>query len=217
MHPPKDQNYYKHAKVKFLAMLPSLKGRFLEIGCGEGATLEYIKSSGADYVAGVDVNAEAIAQAAKRNIDLALAANVETDDLPFSAGEFDVIILADVLEHLVDPWETLKKITAYLKDDGHVLVSIPNIRHYRVVRDLVLYGKWEYQEDGILDNTHLRFFTLKETKKLMESAGLIISRLGFRIHAGTIMKLTNVLLLGCMRHFLVFQYHILATKNTGNP
>ncbi len=212
MNPPKDLNYYKHAKIKFLDMLPSLKGRFLEIGCGEGATLEYIKSAGGDFVAGVDINADAIAAAAGRGLDFTLAADAERDELPFSPREFDVIILADVLEHMVEPWETLKKITGYLKDDGHVLISIPNVRHYRVVRDLVLHDKWEYEDSGILDSTHVRFFTLKETKKLLEFAGLTISRLGWRIHASSLMKLMNVMLLNSLRPFLVFQYHILAVK-----
>ena len=212
MNLPKDRNYYKHAKIKFLDMLPSLKGRFLEIGCGEGATLEYVKSAGADFVAGVDINADAIAAAAGRGLDFLLAADAERDELPFSPREFDVIILADVLEHMVEPWETLKKMTGYLKDDGHVLISIPNVRHYRVVRDLVLHDKWEYEDSGILDSTHVRFFTLKETKKLLEFAGLAISRLGWRIHAGSLMKLMNVMLLNSLRPFLVFQYHILAVK-----
>lgn len=212
MNLEKDQNYYKHAKVKFLEMLPSLKGRFLEVGCGEGATLEYLKSAGADFVAGVDINAGAIRAGAQRGLDLMLAADVEKDELPFAAREFDVIILADVLEHLREPWEALKKITGYLKDDGHVLISIPNVRHYRVVRDLVFHDKWEYEDSGILDSSHMRFFTLRETKKLLEYAGLDISRLGWRIHAGSIMKLMNIILLNSLRPFLVFQYHILAVK-----
>ncbi len=216
MNLQKDQNYYKHAKIKFLEMLPSLKGRFLEVGCGEGSTLEYIRSRGADYVAGVDINAEAIAAAAGRGLDLSLAADVEKDALPFSPREFDVIILADVLEHLVEPWETLKKLAGYLKDDGYVLISMPNVRHYRVVRDLVLHDKWEYEDSGILDSTHMRFFTLKETKKLLDFAGLDISRLGWRIHAGSLMKLMNAMLFNSLRPFLVFQYHILAVKKGTN-
>ncbi len=212
MNLKKDPNYYKHAKIKLLEMLPSLKGRFLEIGCGEGATLEYLRAAGADFVAGVDINAEAIRAAGHKDLDLALAADIERDELPFSTREFDVIILADVLEHLVEPWEALRTISGYLKDNGHLLISIPNVRHYRVVRDLVFRDKWEYEDSGILDSTHMRFFTLKETKKLLEYAGLEISRLKWKIRANNSLKILNTISLNRLRPFLIFQYHILAVK-----
>jgi hypothetical protein len=103
-------------------------------------------------------------------------------------------------------------LATYLKDDGHALLSIPNVRHYRVSRDLILRGEWAYTDSGILDNTHLRFFTLKEIEKLLEHAGLEIAELGWKVHAGTVAKVLNVLLLNSLRPFLIFQYHILARK-----
>lgn len=208
----KDRSYYGHAKTKLVKMLPTLQGRFLEIGCGEGATLEYLKSAGASFVAGVDINEEAIAVAATRGLDLSLAADVEKNGLPFKECEFDALIMADVLEHLVEPWETLRRLSGYLKNDGYVLISIPNVRHYRVLRDLVLRDEWSYGESGILDSTHLRFFTLKEVEKLLRYAGLEIARLERKIHASAMVKFFNILLLNSLRPFLVFQYEVLAKK-----
>jgi methionine biosynthesis protein MetW len=212
MHFLKDEKYYSFAKTELINLLPSVRGRFLEIGCGEGATLEYVKRLGASYVAGVDICADAIDGASRRGLDVAIAADIEKDELPFSDKEFDCIIMADVLEHLVDPWDTLKRLAACMKDDGYMLLSIPNVRYYRVLRDLILFGEWAYSDSGVLDNTHLRFFTLKEIKKLLEQAGLEISNLGWKIHAGGMTKALNALLLNSLRPFLIFQYHVLAKR-----
>jgi len=208
----KDEKYYSFAKTELINLLPSVRGRFLEIGCGEGATLEYVKTLGASYVVGVDICADAIEAAARRGLNVAIAADIEKDELPFSDKEFDCIIMADVLEHLVNPWETLKRIAACVKDDGYVLLSIPNGRYYRVLGDLIFRGEWTYKDSGILDSTHLRFFTLKEIKKLLEHAGLEISNLGWKIHAGGMVKALNALLLNGLQPFLIFQYHVLAKR-----
>jgi methionine biosynthesis protein MetW len=210
----KDEKYYSFAKSELVKLLPSANGRFLEIGCGEGATLEYVKALGASYTAGVDISADAIAVASRRGLDVALAADVEKDALPFLEKEFDCVIVADVLEHLVNPWDTLKRLVSYVKDDGHVLLSVPNIRYYRVLRDLVLHGAWTYSDSGILDSTHLRFFTLKEIQKLLEHAGLDMLKLDWKIHAGRVAKAVNAFFVDSLRSFLIFQYHILAKKRT---
>lgn len=83
---------------------------------------------------------------------------------------FDYIICADILEHLSDPWVILNKIHKWLKDDGKIIVTLPNIRNYRILKDLVFLGKWEYKESGILDKTHLRFFTKSSFSKALSRA-----------------------------------------------
>ena len=93
-------------------------------------------------------------------------------ELPLDYPEdfFDYVITADVLEHLVDPWRVVANIRPHLKDGGKVIASIPNIMHVSVMRDL-LNGRFRYQEAGILDRTHLRFFTLNEIDSLFAGAG----------------------------------------------
>lgn len=208
----KKKEYYSHARTDLIDMLPFIRGRFLEIGCGAGGTLEYLKSKGASYVAGIDINREAIDLASQRGLDFVLVANVEKNELPFKEKEFDCIILADILEHLYDPWDVLKKMTRYLKDDGYVLLSIPNIKQYQILMRLIFYNEWSYCEEGILDNTHIRFFTLKEIKRLLDLAALKIAELRWVAASGRKVKILNTLLFNKLQSFRTVQYYILAHK-----
>lgn len=141
----------------------------LEIGCACGATLLKIKS---DYpqakLYGIELNEQA-ALSAKLFADV-IAADIEKTTLPYEEEYFDYVILADILEHLTDPWKALENIRPHLKAGGQILASIPNVMHFSVLRNL-LQGNWTYEEAGILDKTHLRFFTLNEIKKLFTSTG----------------------------------------------
>lgn len=141
----------------------------LEIGCAGGATLLKIKDIYKNAnVYGVDINKDVTKVSSK--ILNTQVLNIEKEKLNFSEKFFDFIILPDVLEHLVDPWETLKNIKKYLKDDGEIIASIPNVMHISVIDDL-LRGQWNYVDAGILDVTHLRFFTLDSIKRMFGYAG----------------------------------------------
>ena len=94
--------------------------------------------------------------------------NVEDDIDLFPGKVFDLILILDTLEHLLTPWNFLKKIKSKLSDNGSIVISIPNIRHYSIIINLFIKGEWEYEESGILDNTHLRFFTKKSLFKIFE-------------------------------------------------
>ena len=83
----------------------------------------------------------------------------------------DCLIFGDVLEHMVDPWSVLARLSGWVRDGGQVLACIPNVQHYSVIVDL-LRGSWRYQEEGLLDRTHLRFFTLEGIQELFARAGL---------------------------------------------
>ncbi len=98
------------------------------------------------------------------------------DDLPDNS-HYDCVVLNDVLEHVVDPWSMLATAVNRLTPGGHIVASIPNVRHYIVVRDLLLRGRWEYADWGVLDRTHLRFFTRSSIAKLFTGAGLEIETL----------------------------------------
>jgi len=208
----KSKKYYNFTRTELIEMLPFLCGRFLEIGCGAGGTLEYLKSKGASYVAGIDINKEAIEIASKRGLDFVMVADVEKDELPFKDREFDCIILADVIEHFYNPWDTLKKITHHLKNEGFILMSIPNIKYYKVLMSLILRDEWTYSEAGILDNTHIRFFTLKEIKKLLDYAGLKIVEIRWNASTGRKFRIINALLFNKLSSFSIVQYYIAVTK-----
>jgi len=84
--------------------------------------------------------------------------------------DFDLVIISDVLEHVTCPQVVLEEIKSYLRQQSHVLVSLPNIAHFRM-RLHLLRGRFDYTDEGILDKTHLRFYTLRTARELIESCG----------------------------------------------
>ncbi|WP_234119662.1 glycosyltransferase [Clostridium hydrogenum] len=151
--------------------------RVLEVGCACGATLLEIKNRYRNAeIYGIELNENA-ADIGKLIADIK-AENIENENLNYEENYFDYIIFADVLEHLYDPWKVLNNIKKYLKEDGKILTSIPNVMHYSVIRNL-LNGNWTYEDAGILDRTHVRFFTLNEIGKMFIEAGYEIKEINF--------------------------------------
>ena len=144
----------------------------LDVGCACGTNLMWLKYHNPNArLQGIELN-ENSASIAKWFGDIE-AFDVETLEREEWKEAFDYIILADIVEHLRDPWSFLKKMRGYLKPDGRVIVSIPNVCHVSNLWDM-LHGDWEYEEAGILDRTHLRFFTRKSFSECLEQAGLQI-------------------------------------------
>jgi GT2 family glycosyltransferase/ubiquinone/menaquinone biosynthesis C-methylase UbiE len=143
--------------------------RVLEIGCACGATLLELKNWYPNAeLHGIELNLHAAAIGSL--VANVRSGNIETMDLELPFEYFDYIIFCDVLEHLVEPWNVLRNVKPYLKKNGKVLASIPNIAHHSIIRDL-LKGKWTYTDKGLLDITHLRFFTREGIVHLFSYAG----------------------------------------------
>lgn len=141
----------------------------LEVGCACGATLLAIKNRYPySNLYGIEFN-EGSASIAKKFASVT-AENIENSQLSYDKKFFDYIIFADVLEHLYNPQKVLENIKEYLKDDGYILASIPNVMHYSVIQQLI-NGSWTYEDAGILDKTHIRFFTKNEIIKLFSNSG----------------------------------------------
>ena len=152
--------------------------RVLDVGCGIGLNGLYARQRGAEVV-GIEI-AEATKAQAERVLHKVVPADIESDASceKWLAGErFDLILFGDVLEHTVDPRAVLERMTRYLTDEGHVIVSLPNIAAW-TVRLALLRGRFDYEKSGILDDTHLRFFTRASSARLVESAGLEVLRIG---------------------------------------
>jgi methionine biosynthesis protein MetW len=149
--------------------------RILDVGCGTGALAESIKSRLAVEVVGIEPNAERAAIAKNRGLNV--FQGVLSDEFLAEYGLFDVIIFADVLEHLADPGEMLLLAKRGLAPGGAIIVSVPNVAHWFVRWDL-LRGRFDYRETGIMDATHLRWFT-------RESLSAWLRRMGFQITACT--------------------------------
>ena len=145
--------------------------RVLEIGCAVGALAAHCqKDRTGTYWVGVEPTKAAIVYARQR-LDEVYNCSVEAFENESYAESFDLVVLGDVLEHLEDPWSQLKRLVGFLKIGGSVVASIPNVNHWGV-HHMLLRGRFTYQEHGIMDRTHLRFFTIAEIGELFEQAGL---------------------------------------------
>jgi 2-polyprenyl-3-methyl-5-hydroxy-6-metoxy-1,4-benzoquinol methylase len=138
--------------------------RILDVGAASGYLGKIWRGRG-HYVAGIEYDA-AVAEKARQYYDAFQVADVETFAFPYRR-EFDYIVFADVLEHLRDPAAVLRRCIPALKDSGKIIISVPNIANW-VIRLSLLLGKFDYMEKGILDRTHLRFFTLRSLKQMMD-------------------------------------------------
>jgi len=150
--------------------------RVLEVGCGKGFVSERLKQQGC-IVTGIELNEEH-AKRAERFCERLVVGNVESMKLDFKPNSFDVLLFGDVLEHLHNPEKVLRKLKASLNDNGLIVASIPNIGNWKIRLGLLL-GKFDYQDWGILDRTHLHFFTGKTARQLLEKAGYRIVKKEF--------------------------------------
>ena len=189
----------------------------LELGCAMGSTLNRIKRLWPyANVQGIEYD-KAVVRVAENMGDI-IQGDVETMVIPYSKGQFDYIICADVLEHLRDPQGALKRFAPYLKNDGHFIISLPNIRHYAVIMMLALEGRFDYSADGILDATHLRFFTRDTAKEMIEGAGLSVVNIqrnynGHPEDNEYIATLRQSFDVHDPEELKVFQYYFVAKKN----
>ncbi|OMC77570.1 hypothetical protein BK125_13670 [Paenibacillus odorifer] len=213
--------YSQHIRFDVLNMIqdsPDTELVILEVGCACGGTLLEVKNRYKNStVFGIEINKEA-AEVSSLIADVSTV-NIEKEALPYQENTFDYIILADVLEHLVDPWSVLEKLRKSLKPSGRILISIPNIMHHSVIQGL-LNGFWTYTDAGILDKTHMRFFTLYELKKMIISTGYKIDHLsGNSIGSSKdsedfVRKLLTINDNDALKdQFNVYQYLISASKN----
>jgi SAM-dependent methyltransferase len=188
----KTQDYYRNPRPEMLEFVPSAAKTLLDVGCGGGAFGAAIKRRGAE-VWGIEPT-HAATQAAER-LDRVIQRPIEQVADVVPANYFDCIVFNDVLEHLVDPWTVLRVASTWLAADGVVVASIPNIRHLQELRALVLSRQWRYTDEGILDFTHLRFFTIRSIPEFFSSCGYDTLRIqGINSgHVGWKFHLLNVL------------------------
>jgi 2-polyprenyl-3-methyl-5-hydroxy-6-metoxy-1,4-benzoquinol methylase len=207
----KPEDYYVKTRDELLALLPksSTLKRVLDLGCGSGATGQRLKEKyGAQYVVGVELE-PVVAREAERVLDEVIVSDIDEIDLRSLSGDFDLIVLADILEHLRDPWAVLDRLRVLLKPGGYMLASLPNVQHWRTVMKL-LGGEWHYRSGGTLDITHLRFFTADTMRRLFEGADLRIvkriSKMGWEV------KVLDQLTFGLLRGFFTYQFLFLVQK-----
>lgn len=198
------EDYYQHTRREIAPLLPATASRILEVGAGAGGTLKWIKSIylQAETTA-VELNPK-LRNELEANADLVLIGAID-ETLPLLKS-YDLILLLDVIEHLPDSGETLKGLVQRLKPGGRVIVSVPNVAHLSVSLPLLLKRRFTYQESGILDKTHVRFFVEDTAVKLLNDAGLVVTSGLISGLQGPKSRLVDLLSFGLLRHHLAKQY-----------
>jgi 2-polyprenyl-3-methyl-5-hydroxy-6-metoxy-1,4-benzoquinol methylase len=170
---PRDLEYFGCARPELLSLIPGTARKVLDVGCGTGRLGETLKARQAAEVVGIEYD-ERAADSARRRLDRVVVSDVEAlaaDGFP--ADTFDVVVCGDVLEHLREPGQFLRRVRDWLQPEGQLIASIPNVRHHSVVNAL-LAGNWTYETAGLLDRTHLRFFTRRTIGDLFHLAGFAV-------------------------------------------
>jgi 2-polyprenyl-3-methyl-5-hydroxy-6-metoxy-1,4-benzoquinol methylase len=173
-------SYYRNVRPEIAGRVPLGTDTVLDVGCGAGSLgAHLIASQRARRVVGIEVVESAAREAASR-LDSVIVADLNVTSVDealsgFAQPSFDCIVCADVLEHLTAPWGVLASLTRYLKLGGTIIVSVPNVRHWSVWMPLVFKGSWDYRDDGIMDRTHLRFFTPKTAREMCLRSGLSVA------------------------------------------
>lgn len=166
------------ADAQMAGMIGSGK-KVLEIGCATGYVGKYLKEKRQCRVSGVELNPDAAAMARQHYEKVVIGDAAALQIYDQFSEKFDVILCSNVLEHLTDPAATLARLKKLLAPDGYFVIALPNIAHWSI-RLKLLFGNFNYTEGGgILDNTHLKFFTLKTAEQLLKNAGLKIERWSF--------------------------------------
>lgn len=219
MYSTKPASYYAGANPYLFKHVQDGWREVLDVGCSAGGLGALMKDKGI-RVSGIEGYPEAAAKA-RRKLDHVLTGSIETLPLPYRPGQFDCIVFGDVLEHLVDPWAVLGKVRPFLQDKGTVLASIPNVGHMSVLAPL-LAGRFAYEDQGLMDRTHLRFFTRTEIVLMFESCGYRIREIervhvAFEVYRALMVELAAV----CLKHGLgsslaeegnAYQYVIVAER-----
>lgn len=174
--PADNGQYYSFERPEVCECVPGTAKTILDVGCASGRLGAALKKRQDCFVVGVEYEPE-IANKAKYLLDDVIVGDIEEKIDVLPSAYFDCIVLADVLEHLRFPEAVLQKLNRTLKDTGTIVASIPNVRHWSVLRPL-LEGDWNYEDAGILDRTHLRFFTRKSILKIFADSGYAIT--GFK-------------------------------------
>jgi 2-polyprenyl-3-methyl-5-hydroxy-6-metoxy-1,4-benzoquinol methylase len=159
-----------------LAFVPPAARSVLDVGCGPGGFGQSLRRQDPSReLWAVEVDEEAAAGAARFYDRLVVGA---FPDALAGGRTFDCVVFNDVLEHTADPWGVLRSTVALLAPGGVVVASIPNVRNISVVLDLVVRGNWTYRDIGILDRTHLRFFTSRSIRALFAESGFAVEQMG---------------------------------------
>ncbi|OGU15590.1 MAG: hypothetical protein A2X61_03210 [Ignavibacteria bacterium GWB2_35_12] len=209
----KTDSYYEGERREMLEFIPAECRRILEVGCGAGKFGYSLKLRSKSEVWGIEMN-EKQADKAKQLLDKVICRGLETNLKDLEDGYFDCIVFNDVLEHIAYPNDVLIDLKAKLTEKGFIVASIPNVRYIINLKELLWNRDWRYRNEGILDNTHLRFFTKKSIIRIFDECGYEIVKIkginpyGRKLFFG----IFNILTLGFFSDSKYLQYGCLVRK-----
>lgn len=172
----KPKCYYNGDRKEMLQFVPKDVLKIIEIGCGYGVFASSLKTERKAVVWGIELSKKA-AEEASVKLDKVVIGDIENDNIALPKNYFDCIIFNDVLEHLKNPWVVLEKVKDYLIDGGYIVASVPNVRYFYNIKNLIKHKEWNYVDQGILDKTHLRFFTYKTIRDMFQICGYKIIKM----------------------------------------
>ena len=207
-HFGKAETYYTQDRADLRELIPRDVRSILDVGCGAGQTWAD-RPSQIERIAGIERSAEAAAKAA-RILDDVIVGDVDMGLDKLEGQRFDLIWCADILEHLMDPWATLRRLTGLMSPSGTLIASIPNITYFKVLRGLKR-GRFEYKDRGILDRDHLRFFTRSTVIGLAEQARLRVIKLDGRVSANALRRVLYRLAGRTVADRLIRQWYLVAS------
>ena len=207
--------YHSHERPQMRRHVPVAARRVLDVGCGDGAFAAGLRAERRETgqqleIWGLELSPEAAARARER-LDHVLCGPAEAQVAELPAAHFDCIVLNDVLEHLAWPEDLLRGLHRTLAPGGRLVASIPNVRHFPHVWNLAVHGDWEYRDEGILDRTHLRFFTRASMRTLFARAGFrLVTQEGINPTGSWRWRLFDLLTLGRARDMRYLQFACVA-------
>lgn len=172
----KPHDYFTQSRAEMIPFVPETAKKIIDIGCGKGELGEQVKAARQAEVWGLEID-PASAKVAETRLDKVLTGDIVALLPQLPDNYFDVIIFCDVLEHIVDPFSLLNEIKKKLTPGGVVVCSIPNMRYLLTLKALLINKDWHYTHEGVLDKTHLRFFTQKSIRDTFEALGFEIKTL----------------------------------------
>ncbi len=182
-----ESEYHNFANPRLLELFDHPPRVLLDVGCAAGQLGALVKQRhpGARVV-GIELN-RAAAASARQRIDFVLEGKFEDVDLAqagIAPGALDTVVVADVLEHMYDPWRAMAALKRQLSPDAQVIASIPNTRNLGLMKNVFDGGTWRYEAGGLLDITHIRFFTLADIKAFFEQTGYRVEHVEYFLQAG---------------------------------
>jgi len=215
----KDRQYYAQNRDEMLKYIPSDTKSILDVGCSSGVFGRAVKEHYGSIVWGIEPDEKAARQAESLLDKVYNTVFDETIDL--NGQKFDCIVFNDVLEHLVNPVAALELCKSHLTDKGTLVCSIPNIRFFDAVYQIVINKDFPQTDSGIFDKTHLRFFTKKSIIRMFKEVGYEISMIeginsikGLNLKGYKNFKILNSLLFNAIEDMEYLQYAVVASAKT---